>query len=122
MLFTLIVLLFVVGNDAFYKQPSWISSKMQKRTVMMTKTPTPVCDALLSAAKVAQHRFFFPGHNGGKHAPPQWQALEGTGSLLHYDLPELDELDNIHHPQVIIKIVYFFLSWRMMCLVVCRVV
>lgn len=68
----------------------------------MSKTPAPFCDALISTSKLARHRFFFPGHNGGKYAPPQWRSLEGPQSLLEYDLPELDELDNIHHPQVIL--------------------
>jgi arginine/lysine/ornithine decarboxylase len=43
-------------------------------------------------------RYFFPGHCGGEYAPRVFKKLYGS-DILHYDLPELDGLDNIHLPE-----------------------
>ncbi len=68
-------------------------------------------DALKSVAPSLQHRYFFPGHCGGLCAPAALVDLlsssnsvaadgEDRNSVLSYDLPELDGLDNLHNPQV----------------------
>lgn len=44
------------------------------------------------------HRYFFPGH-GGQYPPSEFQDLIGQRPFL-FDLPELEELDNVHHPEV----------------------
>ena len=59
----------------------------------------PLVSALARATKDIKHRFFFPGHNGGQGAPELLKRLVDGGGLLHYDLPELDGLDNIHSPE-----------------------
>lgn len=52
--------------------------------------------SLLRGSEAISHRFFFPGHggNGILAKYPQFQFVESM------DLPELDETDNIHAPQV----------------------
>jgi len=60
--------------------------------------PAPVVAALQSVARSIGDRYFFPGHCGGRHAPPALTALYGQG-LFEYDLPELDGLDNVHCPE-----------------------
>jgi len=58
---------------------------------------TPYVDALLSSVDLIKHRYFFPGHNGGKGSPNS--IINILKNALYYDLPELDELDNIHSPE-----------------------
>lgn len=58
---------------------------------------TPYVDALFNSVGLIKHRYFFPGHNGGKGAP--YSIVKLLDKALHYDLPELDELDNIHSPE-----------------------
>ncbi|RYH26463.1 hypothetical protein EON65_14560 [archaeon] len=52
-------------------------------------------------SRYINHRYFFPGHRGGLHAPSQLvKVLENSHSVFALDLPELDETDNIHAPEV----------------------
>ena len=59
----------------------------------------PYADGLLTAAETIRHRFFFPGHGGC----PQYDSSSASSiitSWAKYDLPELDETDNLHAPSV----------------------
>lgn len=63
--------------------------------------PHPYWTALQDASENIRHRYFFPGHGG--NGPMEKGAMEKL------DLPELDETDNIHAPEVSI-VVYRFCS------------
>jgi hypothetical protein len=56
-------------------------------------------DALSLASKSIKHTFFFPGHNQGRYLPTKFKNI-----LFKLDFPELDELDNIHCPEVYFKL------------------
>jgi hypothetical protein len=61
----------------------------------------PYLEALVASSTAIKKRYFFPGHHGGLHAPPALlQALQKPSSALTLDLPELDELDNLHASEV----------------------
>lgn len=69
--------------------------------VMKTEGEAPFVQALIAATKTIGHRYFFPGHHGGLLAPPDLtKALIEPNSVLKMDLPELDETDNVHAPEV----------------------
>lgn len=55
---------------------------------------TPFYTSLLEVSQSVPHRFFFPGHNGGRFLP--------TNSFLDpkLDLPELELIDSLHSPNV----------------------
>jgi arginine/lysine/ornithine decarboxylase len=58
----------------------------------------PLISALNEVIPSIKNRYFFPGHCGGEYAPKSLKRLYGQ-DLFHYDLPELDGLDNIHCPE-----------------------
>lgn len=63
----------------------------------------PYLDSLASAAMSisTRKRFFFPGHKGGCYVSNKFNNVLQVGdSALILDLPELDELDNLHCPEV----------------------
>ena len=53
--------------------------------------------AVVAASNFVERRFFFPNHGG---AGPLQRLLK-TGNIESLDLPELDETDNIHSPEVL---------------------
>ena len=62
----------------------------------------PFFDALVSVAPKLKHRFFFPGHGGSFHTIASGTKSKTTklfDALYKFDLPELNELDNIHAPE-----------------------
>lgn len=61
--------------------------------------------AVVAASNFIERRFFFPNHGG---AGP-FQRLLNTGSIESLDLPELDETDNIHSPEVLLHNFCLFL-------------
>lgn len=71
---------------------------MAKRTLRLSlqsiddNTPHPYWTALRIASENIRHRYFFPGHGG--------IGLMEMGAMEKLDLPELDETDNIHAPEV----------------------
>jgi len=72
----------------------WIASMMTE----MNQREAPYLDALIKLQSDMERenrgQFFFPGHESGYSAPPS--PLQ---DILRFDLPELEELDNIHAPQ-----------------------
>lgn len=54
---------------------------------------------LIKANEKAKRRYFFPNHNGGKGLPKNFKKIISS-AIGKYDLPELDELDNLHEPEV----------------------
>lgn len=69
------------------------------------ESTTPYLDALSAAGSshLNHRRFYFPSHAGGLYSPNTLKKLLSSGkntSALSYDLPELDELDNLHGPEV----------------------
>lgn len=59
----------------------------------------PFLKAMIEAMPVIKERYFFPGHAGGLFAPSELVKVMGE-QVFRFDLPELDELDNIHAPEV----------------------
>jgi hypothetical protein len=56
-------------------------------------------------------RFFFPSHSGGINLPKRFkEAFEKNP--FRYDLPELDETDNIHSPHVRMSVSYTSLLFK----------
>lgn len=60
---------------------------------------TPYIDALISSNKLYRHRYFFPGHSGGKFGDEILSKI-GLKEALQYDLPEMDELGDLHSLEV----------------------
>ena len=58
----------------------------------------PIIGAIVKVTKDINSRYFFPGHDGGLYAPQAMLNLYGR-NVFHFDLPELDGLDNIHSPE-----------------------
>ncbi len=54
---------------------------------------------LVEADMKAKRRYFFPNHDGGKALPKSLRKIIDE-NVARYDLPELDELDNLHQPEV----------------------
>jgi arginine/lysine/ornithine decarboxylase len=48
---------------------------------------------------IPHHRYFFPGHAGGTSISESFRKVLMTEDVLTLDLPELDELDNLHSPE-----------------------
>ena len=61
----------------------------------------PFYEALTTLSSIS-HRFMFPGHFGGSHASPEMLSMVGLNTLRH-DLPELEELGNIHSPNAALQ-------------------
>ena len=74
------------------------SKRSQLWNVPSPQEEIPIITALIEVAATLKDRYFFPGHNGGEHIPKAFKKLYGE-NILHYDLPELDGLDNIHCPE-----------------------
>ena len=101
--FLLVFVLSLQPNHSFQFVPKrWIvtTSNPSRTSLSATLLPPsiPILDALQKVSKDIEERFFFPGHSGGHHAPSSMKETYGT-ALFHYDLPELDGLDNIHCPE-----------------------
>ena len=62
---------------------------------------SPFLSALEDASQNIKHQYFFPNHHGGNHAPRSLLRLLPKAQLK-FDLPELDETDNIHAPEVLL--------------------
>jgi hypothetical protein len=74
-----------------------------KRSIQATTSSSPYLDALKSASLSISNnkRFFFPGHKGGSYISNKFREVLQVGeTVLNLDLPELDELDNLHRPEV----------------------
>ncbi len=56
-------------------------------------------DAIVSTSLNQGDNFYFPGHGGGKFAPPVLRDRFGE-AIFKMDLPELDSTDNLHNPRV----------------------
>ena len=86
-------------------------------TVLASRSP--FVDALVEVAERHHHdrRFYFPSHCGGIILPESFKRLtsqsNSNNSLLSFDMPELDELDNIHSPVVSI---IFSMEMNIFCL------
>jgi arginine/lysine/ornithine decarboxylase len=94
--FALVIILYLNVCWAFFTK-SLVTGRI--RTWQSTRQDrTPFVEALVRAQPALTHRFFFPGHAGS--ASNQENLNDIFGESLHkYDLPELDELDNLHHPE-----------------------
>ena len=66
------------------------------------QTRTPLLDALAQAAQCPHHRFYTPGHKGGRGAPASLLRTLGFNSL-NLDIPEIPDLDNLFAPDSVIK-------------------
>lgn len=73
------------------------SAKLTKK--LHELSATPYLTALRDSVSTLKHRFFFPGHSGYA-VSNAFNELVGGSQPCTYDLPELDELDNIHSPEV----------------------
>jgi len=97
-------LLFIcLVTHAFYDFPTSNLLRNFKRVDVqrrMNEEKSPFLDALVAANKLVHHRFFFPGHNGGKYGSSKFKDALQSSMMQRLDLPELDELDNVHDPQV----------------------
>jgi hypothetical protein len=61
----------------------------------LSDVTTPFYSALVETSNKIKHRYFFPGHCGGRYFPKQFTMD------LSLDLPELESIDSIHKPEVI---------------------
>ena len=76
-------------------RPNELSASHPESAEGNSQSSMPFLSALLAVEKDLQHKFFFPGHCGGKFSPSDTLGLKPS---MKYDLPELDGLDNIHNP------------------------
>lgn len=87
-------ILFLYFNIINSKKTSIINHKIK-----LDQTLTPFLDALTSVEPDIRYRFLFPGHNGGDDISQKLMSdIPGFEKVLKYDLPELEELDNVHCP------------------------
>ena len=99
--YLLVFLLSLRSNSFQFVPKRWItttSNPTRTRLSALIPPSLPILDALQKVITDIDERFFFPGHCGGQHAPSSMKETYGT-ALFHYDLPELDGLDNIHCPE-----------------------
>lgn len=75
--------------------------KMEERVSLSKRETSPLFSALRRKIDQAQARYHVPGHKGGAVFPEEGYDLFRT--VLQLDLTELEGLDNLHHPQGVIK-------------------
>jgi hypothetical protein len=86
------------AKSSSFRHLSNRNNRFSLRGVPITQEDIPLVSALYEVTPAIKDRYFFPGHCGGEYVPKVLKRLYGS-ELFHYDLPELDGLDNIHCPE-----------------------
>ncbi len=63
----------------------------------------PLVEGVLSYVKKNKYRLSMPGHKGGKGFLGTKAGEEFYSKLVQWDITEVDGVDNLHHPEGIIK-------------------
>lgn len=68
----------------------------------MDQNRTPLLDAIVEYTSERPAYFKIPGHRYEKGISPRWRQWTGDG-IFRFDLTEAEGLDDLHHPEGVIK-------------------
>ena len=68
----------------------------------MNQNRTPLLDAIVEYTNDRPAYFKIPGHRYEKGISPRWKQWTGDG-IFRFDLTEAEGLDDLHHPEGVIK-------------------
>lgn len=69
----------------------------------MDHTKTPLYERLIDHASRQPASFHVPGHKGGHGMKSKPEAYAAFGALMQIDLTEISGLDDLHHPEGVIR-------------------